>query len=79
MNDYINMIFNQDVLEGIQRIPNASIDLIIADPPYGLGKDYGNGSDKLKVDDYLPWMERWMIVRLASARSSEGLSASLAQ
>src|SRR5690348_18184323 len=37
-----------------------SIDLIIADPPYSLGKDYGNESDKLKAGDYLQWMENWI-------------------
>lgn len=55
-----NRIFCGDVLAGIDHIPDASLDLIIADPPYGLGKDYGNDSDKLAALDYLLWTERWI-------------------
>lgn len=44
--DYINKIFNEDCILGANKIPDNSVDLIIADPPYCLGKDYGNDSDK---------------------------------
>ncbi len=60
MNSYINKIFNEDVLLGLDRIPDQSIDLILTDPPYGLGKDYGNDSDKQAAADYLRWTERWI-------------------
>ncbi|MCD6027383.1 MAG: site-specific DNA-methyltransferase [Solimicrobium sp.] len=60
MDSYLNTIFNEDAVDGFKRIPDASVDLIIADPPYSLGKDYGNESDKLKASDYLLWMERWI-------------------
>lgn len=60
MEKILNKIFNQDILKGIDRIPNGSIDLVAADPPYGLGKDYGNGSDKLKPKDYLEWSKKWI-------------------
>ncbi|MEK7695550.1 MAG: site-specific DNA-methyltransferase [Pseudomonadota bacterium] len=53
-------LYQEDVLEGIKRIPDGSIDLVVADPPYGLGKDYGNDSDLLSGDAYLEWSERWM-------------------
>lgn len=59
---YVNKIYNLDVLRGIDVIPNESLDLIIADPPYGLGKDYGNNSDKLNASDYLEWTYRWIDV-----------------
>lgn len=60
MSDWRNRIFCEDVLSGIDRIPAAAVDLIIADPPYGLGKDYGNDSDRLETADYLAWMTRWV-------------------
>jgi len=53
-------LFEEDVLEGIRRLPDGSVDLIVADPPYGLGKDYGNDSDLLSGQEYLDWSERWM-------------------
>lgn len=60
MKEILNKIFNEDILLGIKRIPNDSIDLIVADPPYCLGKDYDNGSDKLKPDEYLKWSKKWI-------------------
>ncbi len=56
--DIINKIFNEDALAGMEKIENGSIDLIVADPPYCLGKDYGNDSDKLSSPDYLEWTFR---------------------
>ena len=60
MEEIINKIFNEDVLAGIGKIPNESIDLIIADPPYCLGKDYGNNSDKKSPSEYLEWSKKWI-------------------
>ena len=56
----IDIIENKDALIGIKAIPDESIDLIIADPPYGLGKDYGNDSDKKAKPEFLAWMKQWM-------------------
>lgn len=53
-------LYQEDVLENIGRIGDGTIDLIVADPPYGLGKDYGNDSDRLSGDAYLEWAERWI-------------------
>ncbi|MDR0486124.1 MAG: site-specific DNA-methyltransferase [Elusimicrobiota bacterium] len=58
--DYINKIFNEDILTGIDNLPDGSIDLIIADPPYCLGKDYGNNSDKMSPKEYLKWSYKWI-------------------
>jgi site-specific DNA-methyltransferase (adenine-specific) len=57
---YVNTFFNEDCIIGANKIPNNSIDLIIADPPYCLGKDYGNDSDKLSDDEYLKWSHKWL-------------------
>jgi len=37
-----------------------SVDLIIADPPYNLGKDYGNGSDNKDKEVYLSFSLDWL-------------------
>ena len=39
---------------------NNSIDLIIADPPYNLGKDYGNNHDLKAFDEYLDFSLTWL-------------------
>ncbi|MDR0448983.1 MAG: site-specific DNA-methyltransferase [Rickettsiales bacterium] len=48
------------MLEGVSRIPDKSVDLIVTDPPYCLGKDYGNDSDKKDPEEYLEWTYRWI-------------------
>ena len=56
----IDGIFNEDCIAGVRHLADGSVDLVIADPPYGLGKDYVNDSDKLSGDAYLAWSERWI-------------------
>lgn len=33
----LNKIYNEDCLEGMKRLDNGSVDLIVTDPPYGVG------------------------------------------
>jgi site-specific DNA-methyltransferase (adenine-specific) len=56
----IDQVLNIDALEAIPQIPDNSIDLIVADPPYNLGKDYGNDSDKRESKEFLAWTEQWL-------------------
>ncbi|RYE83671.1 MAG: site-specific DNA-methyltransferase [Hyphomicrobiales bacterium] len=60
MSAWVDQVFCEDALTGLARIPDASIDLILTDPPYNLGKDYGNASDQQGVEEYLAWTERWI-------------------
>lgn len=73
MTNFLNQIFNEDAITGLQRIPDGSIDLILTDPPYGLGKDYGNNSDKQDATDYLAWTERWIEAALPKLKSTGSL------
>ncbi|MFX5611105.1 hypothetical protein ABTD85_22000, partial [Acinetobacter baumannii] len=59
MTHWRNQIFCEDAVQGLARLPAASVDLLLADPPYGLGKDYGNDSDKMEAVAYLEWMTQW--------------------
>jgi len=49
-----------DALDLFSEIKNESIDLVIADPPYNLGKDYGNNHDLKGFDDYLDFTKKWL-------------------
>jgi len=53
-------LHHADFLEGIDLVPNGAADLAIVDPPYGLGKDYGNDSDCIAAHDYLDFSKRWI-------------------
>ena len=56
----LDRVLNEDALAGIEKIPDGSVDLIVTDPPYCLGKDYGNDSDKLDPEKYLEWSQQWI-------------------
>lgn len=58
--EWLDQVFNMDALEGIKMLPNNSVDLVVADPPYNLGKDYGNDSDKQTSKKFLLWTEQWL-------------------
>lgn len=55
-----NKIINIDCIIGMQKLPSNSIDTIVADPPYNIGKDFGNDSDKQDMDKYLKWSKEWI-------------------
>ncbi|MCF1585221.1 site-specific DNA-methyltransferase [Tetragenococcus koreensis] len=42
----LNKIYNEDCLEGMKRIPDKSIDLIVTDPPYLVNYKTGHRKDK---------------------------------
>ena len=58
--EWLDQVFNMDALEGIKMLPDNSVDLVVADPPYNLGKDYGNDSDKQTSKKFLLWTEQWL-------------------
>lgn len=55
------VIFHTDGLDVLRGLKTKSVDLVFADPPFNLGKDYGTGrSDSLRTDDYLKWSYEWL-------------------
>ena len=40
--------------------PQARFDLIFADPPYNLDKNYGKLDDNLKEQEYINWCDQWL-------------------
>jgi site-specific DNA-methyltransferase (adenine-specific) len=55
-----NKIIKIDCIEGMSKISSDSIDTIVADPPYNIGKDFGNDSDKQEMSEYLEWTQKWI-------------------
>ena len=55
-----NKIYNQDCNTYMKTLPNESVNLIIADVPYNIGKDYGNNSDKQEHKEYLNNLKQWI-------------------
>jgi len=56
----MDTIINENCIEGMKKLQGNSVDLIICDPPYNIGKDFGNNSDKQTMEDYLKWCDEWI-------------------
>jgi site-specific DNA-methyltransferase (adenine-specific) len=69
----INQIFNKNCLDYHHLIEDGSVDLILADPPYALGKDYGNNSDKLGSEEYLEWSYAWLNAYIPKLKNNGSL------
>jgi len=72
-DDWRNQVWCEDALAGLARIPDGAVDLILTDPPYNLGKDYGNASDQQTVADYLRWTEQWIDAALPKLKANGSL------
>jgi len=55
-----NKVIQGDCLEVLANMSNNSIDFIISDPPYNVGKDFGNLSDKQTEDKYKKFILNWL-------------------
>lgn len=57
---YTNQIIQGDCLELFKDIPDNSIDMTFADPPFNLKKKYTSYNDSLEFQEYLNWCEQWI-------------------
>lgn len=54
-------LYRGDCLDLLATMETESVDLVFADPPFNLAKDYGDGvSDDLDDDHYLAWCHKWL-------------------
>lgn len=50
-----------DSLEILKAMRSKSVDLVFADPPYNIGKDFGNNIDRWPdVQSYVGWCKTWI-------------------
>lgn len=56
----MTQIITGDCCEVLAAMDRDSVDLIVADPPYNIGIDYGTGAKADRRDDYDIWCERWI-------------------
>ncbi len=56
----LGQIHHGDCIAGMQQLPDASVQLAFADPPFNIGYDYDVYEDKLASDQYLDWTRQWM-------------------
>ncbi len=61
MSNHNSMAILGDSLSVLRKLKDNSIQLIFADAPYNIGKDFGNNSDKWSnTIDYINWCKNWI-------------------
>jgi len=59
-NDKHKIIY-ADALEALKTLPDNSVDLIFADPPYNIGKNFNGEIEKWDTEEsYLEWCYEWL-------------------
>ena len=50
-----------DCIEIMKSFPEGHVDLVITDPPYNIGLDYGiHSNDRKKKEEYYEWCKSWL-------------------
>jgi site-specific DNA-methyltransferase (adenine-specific) len=59
-SDY-GILYQGDCLKFLNALPDNCVDIVFADPPFNLGKNYGkNVNDKMQDEEYLVWSKQWL-------------------
>jgi len=68
----IDQILCGDAIGIMKKIPDNSIDMTFADPPFNLNKKYGNYKDKKDEEEYIRWSKLWLteMVRITKPTGS---------
>lgn len=72
ISEYLNDIIQGDCLDLLKKMPENSVDVTFADPPFNLKKGYNSYKDRLKIQEYLDWCEQWIteMVRITKPTGS---------
>ncbi len=54
-SQYLNKVFNKDVLELLKAIPDNSLDMVYGDPDYNVGINYSGKKFTKKWNEYIDW------------------------
>lgn len=53
-------IYHGDAIKVLKSIEKESVDLIFADPPYNIGKDFDGTHDRVEEEEYFTWCWTWL-------------------
>ncbi|MGQ9608623.1 MAG: DNA-methyltransferase [bacterium] len=56
----INKAFLGDCIEIMKTLPDKSVDLVFADPPFNIGIKYDIHNDNMPYEEYYKWSEKWI-------------------
>lgn len=52
---YVNKVFNDDIVDLLNKLPDKSVDMIFGDPDYNVGIKYCNKSYTKNFNEYIKW------------------------
>ena len=55
MEEFRNIVFNEDVMNLLKRLPDNSMDMVYGDPDYNVGINYAGKNYTTKWNDYIDW------------------------
>ena len=56
----LNTIHPGDCIAGMKKLPDGSVDLAFADPPFNIGYDYDVYDDTVEHPEYIDWSNEWI-------------------
>ena len=60
LRDLLGKIHQGDCIRGMKKLPDDSVHLAFADPPFNIGYDYDEYDDRLEAEKYVAWSQQWM-------------------
>ncbi|OFY67768.1 MAG: methyltransferase [Bacteroidetes bacterium RIFCSPLOWO2_02_FULL_36_8] len=64
-------IIHGEALQALTTLANNSVDLIFADPPYNIGKNFNGHKDRWATEeDYLEWCYKWLDLCVQKLKSN---------
>lgn len=70
----LSTIYHGDALSVLSIIKNESVDLVFADPPYNIGKQFGDFKDAWPSDvDYAKWCYEWLSICIKKLKPNGSL------
>ncbi len=55
VDNYINKVYNGDIMHLLKDLPDNNVDMIFGDPDYNVGIKYGSNNYTRNFDDYISW------------------------
>lgn len=56
----VNKVYLGDCIKIMKALPDKSVDLVFADPPFNIGIKYDVHNDNMSYEEYYIWSEKWI-------------------
>ena len=59
LSNFLDRVYNEDVIDLLKQLPDDSIDCVYADPDYNVGRKYNAKSYTKSFSEYIEWCKSW--------------------